>query len=1633
MVRPAERYRLLELLGAGSIGEVHRALDRATNREVALKLMPRPRGGTNLRDEFVALARLRHPNVVSVLDYGLTDSGHEYFTMELVRGPPLAEATGAPGGRAFYELLAGVLDALAAVHAAGLVHADIKPSNVLVDGPSLIVAPDRAARLGDFGLATPLLDPIGPTARGTVGYAAPEAWTGRLDPRSDLYSFGVVLWQLVSGSHPFRGATPRAIVGLQRSGSPDPRRLPPGLPPALTELMTALLDPLPGARPETAAEVLDRWRAIADGLGHRGVLAGRVPSGRSPRIAIEVGTVLGRDQELGELERAWADARAGRGSPTLIIGEPGIGKSRLLAELALRIQLDGGDVIRVSARAGDEPWAGVRELVRALLASTGPAWDDRGLSPARRAAVATFLSRGGNQLGPGRWMMAETAAELVLAAAAQRPLAILVDDIDAASPAALDLLAYLARAVPDAAALLVLAGRGLEPGRAPVRSPVDAAVAAAARGRRFELAPLGQSSFFALTRAAVGAELGGRLADELRRVSGGNPGHALAALEAMLDAGTLARVGGAWVLSRDAVVPLPAAARQGVMARLAGLATASRALLRVAATLGDSFDRELLAAILAGEAADDDVEPAAYRVDPSSPGIEVTSADAGPRPGDPGTDAIDAALADGVASRVLTADPAAGQFRFAHAELADVLGRELPVTSYREYHRRAALTLDRRLATGREVPAAVMARHFRAIGDLALASSWSQTAAHEATRRGDLAGALAHASDALALATPDQRRGAVRLVAELAARHGDLELALHHFRLAGDGADPAEQIGLELEIADLERRRGDLAAALDAASAALLRAHRRGEAALAARCYLGLGRVHEQRGDHEVAGQHVTAGLDLAHRAGDRKLAAELGRLAAAIATNQGDPERAMALVAGAQADAAAGGDDSRLQAALALELGRAAIQAGDIGRAVEALERAVALAEAAGDLEQRARSLNHLGAAHYYQGNWAEARRVWEHFRQQSERQGERLETVYALNNLGSLYRDLGLLAAARSALGRAAELAASLDHARMGAMILGNLGEVDARAGDLAAARERYDRALAECQRLGAHGEALETRRRLSELDLILGRPDESLSRALEAARDARDRGSRFEEGVLHRIAGAAVRTQGDFESAAWFLARARELLTGHGARYELARISYEEAELARATGDVPLARVHLAAAEAELIALGARWDLDRVRALDRALGPAQALRLPADDGAGAIAAALVEGDLDGAVDRGLDGVLRTTGCDRGFVLVLDGQGRPQVKARRLRPGARRFERGDADVSGTIVRRVAASGQAIAVADAILDEDLREVSSVVALGLRRVFAAPLRARGRLIGIVYADSSGADLDEPPLDGPAVERAAAPLTAALDHALLLADARRNSELMSILAHEIRNPLAGILGYSDVVAEGAAGPGGLAPVPRLARIHHEAERLRRLVDNVFELARHEAGHVDWPRGPVDVGPLVRDVAEGFGRLLGERHLDLQLTIADPLAPAMGNADRLAQVIGNLLGNAIKFSPEGERIDLSVRRETVTSGDPMAPPIPASDPRAWIPTPAGDEIGEVVRIDVRDRGPGLSADLQAHLFEKFSQGAGAATRGGLGLGLYVCREIIRSHGGSIWVSSDTGAGGGATFSVRLPVAL
>jgi signal transduction histidine kinase/tetratricopeptide (TPR) repeat protein len=1644
MSRPAERYKLLERLGAGGIGVVHRALDRATGREVAMKIMPRPRGGTNLRDEFVALARLRHRNVVSVLDYGLTDAGQEYFTMELVLGPPLAEAAAVEGAVApaaagwptFFALMDGVLDALAFVHARGMIHADIKPTNILIDGAALATEPAAAARLADFGLAAAIDDPAARAARGTIAYAAPEAWAGRADMRSDLYALGVVMYELVTGDRPFAGTSAREVLTAQQRGAPrDPRRDHPELPAALAELIVALCDPAPGARPQSADEVRTRLSEVARASGVAAVSA-PVPSDHAAP-AVFGGPMIGRDRELADLERAWRDARAGRGGAVLVTGEEGMGVSRLVAELALRVQLDGGTVHRASATAGGGPWAGLDTIARALIATTGDRWlvDDSSRGMGLRRALTPLVAERSEIESDGagtRWAAAEALCDLAVVAASDHATVLVVDDVHAASTQVADALSYLARAAPEASLLVVLAARR-GAGDEELVERLATAVKSSARGLHLHVPPLDRSQITQLAAAAVGADLAARVADDLHRATGGNPGHALRALGAMVTDGQIHRARGAWVADRDLVVPMPPNALDAARARVAQLTSWSRVVLTTAAALPESFDREVVSAALGQTAAQTDRPGQIADGGLASPPTWSPLATAGELGRDTdaaGTDTVDAALAEAVAARILHADPTAGTFRFAHAELAASLGAELTAAERRSVAVRAAENLEERRRGGEHVPPARLARILLAAGQAEIGLQWVDTAIESATAAGDTRGALALAIDAFPFAGEGRVAALAERIGDLASAVSDSTLALHHYELAfgitpAGAAGAASKVRLALAIAEIQRRRGASETALATLMQALATARTERLVSAEARCHQRIGWVLMYASDYKAATEHAMAGLAIARANDDRRAAAELARLAAAIAIYQADTRRALALLDEALRDADLAGDQ-RLRAGVLHEIGRAAIHAGEYKRAIDALGQAVSCADATGDVEQRSRSLNNLGAANYHVGDWPSARLAWERFRRLCERMGDQSELQGALNNLGWLYRELGMLADARASLDRAAEVGLVTGNAHVTAIVLANRGELEMREGDLAGARERYERALAEFQRLGNREDIIETRRRLAELELAVGRIDDALSRALEVAREARDAGVRIEEGILHRVAAAALRLQGDLESARWFLAKGREILAGLGSRYELGKVALEEAAIARAAGQNEECEARLTEAEGVFAQLGARDFLERVRAERRSLREVP----PSVDLGGTILHELVRAvgvvDVERVLEQVLDRILSVSGYERGFILLLDGDGRPRERLRRTRPGARTFDGDDAVFSGTIVRRVAASGHPIAVGDTSLDSELRDQRSVVSLGLRRIMCAPLRIGGRVIGIIYVDSASVD-DDRGLSVTALEALAAPLALAIENARLASEDKRKTELMSILAHEIRNPLAGILGYSEMGVESATAESREI----LIRIRSDAERLRRLVDNVLELSRHESGNIDWSMTAVDVGHLIDEVAANFKVACDRKQVALEIDTDELVSAALGNADRVAQVLSNVIGNALKFTPPDGRIRIAARRETVMGNDPNAPPIPATEIRAWVPGGEDGAIGDFIRIDVSDTGPGMTPELREHLFEKFSQGAGRKRTAGVGLGLYISREIVRRHGGVIWVESELGKG--ATFSFRLPAAL
>ncbi|MFJ3501881.1 serine/threonine-protein kinase [Streptomyces sp. NPDC090135] len=280
----AGRYRLDGLLGRGGAADVYEALDLRLRRPVAVKFFrpcgDEPRTGHHLDDEGRLLAQMRHPGLVTLYDSG-QEEGRPYLVMQLVRGTTLRRRIAASPLTPHETARTGaaLASALAHVHAAGVVHRDVKPSNVLLDGTGL-------PYLTDFGISR-LLDAATRTETGplvgTAAYMAPEQVLGKgAGPAADVYSLGLVLLESLKGELEYGGAPlESAVARLHR-----PPVVPAGLPADLAGLVEAMTDPDETGRPDadTCFRVLAAMPG-GDGASPLGGLAGTPEGARTPRDA----------------------------------------------------------------------------------------------------------------------------------------------------------------------------------------------------------------------------------------------------------------------------------------------------------------------------------------------------------------------------------------------------------------------------------------------------------------------------------------------------------------------------------------------------------------------------------------------------------------------------------------------------------------------------------------------------------------------------------------------------------------------------------------------------------------------------------------------------------------------------------------------------------------------------------------------------------------------------------------------------------------------------------------------------------------------------------------------------------------------------------------------------------------------------------------------------------------------------------------------------------------------------------------------------------------------------------------------------------------------------------------------------
>lgn len=396
-----------------------------------------------------------------------------------------------------------------------------------------------------------------------------------------------------------------------------------------------------------------------------------------------------------------------------------------------------------------------------------------------------------------------------------------------------------------------------------------------------------------------------------------------------------------------------------------------------------------------------------------------------------------------------------------------------------------------------------------------------------------------------------------------------------------------------------------------------------------------------------------------------------------------------------------------------------------------------------------------------------------------------------------------------------------------------------------------------------------------------------------------------------------------------------------------------------------------------------------------------------------------------LDGGApshDRLIEILCHVTGAPRGLYWLLEeaASGSAALAARGTY-GVRRVPRNDVDrrmrmllervdlTSEHPVARAAHTLRPVAVADTRADESWVELSELwLRTGIRSLLAVPLRARGRLLGVVALTwrEEGRSADEATVR--TAEVIANQVALALDTAALVEELSRanrlKDEFLATLSHELRHPLNVIVGYTEILSRDPEAQ--RLPIVRKAAevIRRSALTQERLVSDLLDLSRLQTGKLAIHRQPLQLASLLADAAETVRAEADLKRIELRVERVEEALVVEADPVRVQQIVWNLLQNAVKFTPEGGRVAARLER-------------------------AGGEA----RLVVEDSGQGLEPEFLPELFEMFRQVDARTSRrhGGLGIGLALVRQLAELHGGRVTAESE-GLGRGARFTVWLPLA-
>ena len=624
-------YEVVALIGKGGMGEVYRATDTKLHRDVALKVLPAevaadPARAARFHREARAVAGLNHPNIVTIHSVEEWDGVH-FLTMELVEGRTLDDRIHgrALGTEEFLAIALPLTDAVAAAHAKGITHRDLKPQNVMFSR-------DGRLKVLDFGLARfadIFKEPDDATATletqeghiiGTLPYMSPEQAEGRaVDVRSDVFSLGAMFYEMATGRRPFGGKTSLALLAAILKDDPPPVvTLAPALPIALHEIIHRSLAKDAAERYPDASALHQALREIA--IPGTGSPAGEVRRSRRDRPPL-----VGRQLEHGKLARHLQDAATGTGGLVLLAGEAGVGKTRLAEEVLRDARKQG--MLALTGHCYEEGTTSfspfVEILEHMLRESTASAIRDALGDDAPEIARLVPRIRSvwhdlpePSQLEPEqqRRILFNAVLQLFHRLSAQWPVVVLLDDLHWADEATVGLLQHLAADLSSMPVMILATYRDVE---SEVGKPFEKAMATLLRLEQTDrvtvrcLPQLAVAEL--LTAFGNGNAPPATVVEAIFQETEGNPFFVGEVFRHLSEEGQLFDAAGSWKtgLSVDAL-DVPESIRLVIGRRLARLSEATPILLTTAAVVGRQFDLRLVEALgkLDGDAFLDAIEEA---------------------------------------------------------------------------------------------------------------------------------------------------------------------------------------------------------------------------------------------------------------------------------------------------------------------------------------------------------------------------------------------------------------------------------------------------------------------------------------------------------------------------------------------------------------------------------------------------------------------------------------------------------------------------------------------------------------------------------------------------------------------------------------------------------------------------------------------------------------------------------------------------------------------------------------------------------------------------------------------------------------------------------------------------------------